>query len=209
MNMKADLKPKLKNPYPGIDFQRAYEYLLKIKKQFPSRNIFERKELLERGLGFPENHGTGHNVVGSLAHYGLVWRETTKNQTCYRVTSTALQLLAAEEDHDKWKIFALEAATSPVVFDFLFSKYNGQLPLGVDDLLIRKYPEVTSKNVGAIIYRYKVSLKFVEADGSTNTTATATEVEVITDKIHKIDMGNGIIMSIPEKTLREIIKTSL
>ena len=80
--------------------------------------------------------------------------------------------------------------------------------------LIRKYPEVTLKNVGAIIHRYKMSLKFVSAGepttGIPKPIAEQHDLQDETaDKHLDIDMGDGIVVSVPEKTLRKLLKSYL
>lgn len=154
---------QLKNPYPAIDLRRAYDYLSKIREKLPQQDAFGRKELLE-GLGFSEKNGTGHNVVGALSHYGLLYRETNKNSTTYKITHEALDLLSAETDLERWTRLAQRSAVHPKLFHFLATEYpDNKLPVGLENRLIRRYVEVTPKNVSAIIYRYKESLKFVEA----------------------------------------------
>ena len=155
----------LKNPYPAIDLRRAYDHLLKLRTNFPKKDALGRQELLVDGLGFSETSSTGHNIVGALSHYGLLHRNTIRGQTSYRITQEALELVAAEADKEKWAILAHRAATRPILFHFLASEYpDNKLPVGLEGRLIRKYGEVTPKNVGAIIYRYKESLKFADSN---------------------------------------------
>jgi hypothetical protein len=199
-------KPKLKNPYPAIDFEKAYIYLLGIRKAFPRKNKFGRKELLEDGLGFSKNNGSGHNVVGALGHYNLIRREGSKSQTSYNITPEADRLLSYEDKPDEWVEFALKLSMSPVLFEYLYSKYpDGNLPVGVDTALVKKYQEVNDKNVGAIIRRYRGSLNFVRSKLPEKTVKNPENNDSI-GKTFEVNMGDGMIMSIPESTLVDILK---
>ncbi len=162
--------PKLRNPFPSIDLKRAYDYLKKVKNNIPGQDRLERKVLIVQGLGIKEGNSNGDNVVGSLAHYSLVHRVILSGRTYYQITDEAKDLLAVENNREKWKELAMRLATNPVLFAFLASEYpDGNLPLEVSGRLIRKYPEVTNKNVGAITHRYTESIKFAkEGPGDLN-----------------------------------------
>jgi len=208
MPVQNTIKSRLKNPYPAIDFEKAYGYLLGVREKFPERSKFSRKELLEEGLGFPENNGAGHNVVGALAHFNLIHREGSKDRISYNITPEADRLLNYEDKPIKWAEFAIKAATSPILFTYLYSKYpDGNLPVGVDAALIKRYREVNDKNVGAIIRRYQTSLRFVRSKTPSSNANTPREVSERTEKTFEVNMGGGIVMSIPESTLVSILKT--
>lgn len=195
---------QLKNPYPAIDLRRAYNYLLKLTDTFPGKNTFGRKELLE-GMGFQEKNGTGHNVVGALSHFGLLRRETLKNITTYNMTQDAIELLKPETDKERWRQLAHKAAVNPILFRYLALEFSDNLPVGLEGRLIRKFKEVNAKNVKAIIYRYKESLKFVDSGlGSAAARPPLTEGEVsyvstveLMDFPFPLSDGTSVVFALP------------
>ncbi len=210
----------LKNPYPAINFERAYEYLKQLKARSTNKDAFGRKELLD-ALGFNEKNVIGHNVIGSLSHYRLIWRDDIKirkgGSATYRITSTASRLLQAETSPETWKTLAVEAATAPELFRFVSSKYPEEaLPTSLKTELITKYNRVGDKNVNAIISRYEQSLSFVELKYK-ELQKHKEGGEMIDlekdghgkDKTISVNLGDGITMTLPEPVLADILRRHL
>jgi hypothetical protein len=207
--------PQLRNPFPSIDLEKAYEYLARILEKFPGVTDFQRNQLLVEALRFPENSGTGHNAIGALSHYGLLVRLGSKENIIYHLTDEAKKLHFSHSTK-AWRDQAMKAATNPILFGFLYSQYGDkELPHSIRTTLIKKYKEVNNNNIGAILSRYKKSIEFAQNTeiiiDETQVDQTKIQDNILTKKLvsEKIDIevGNGVTISIPKDKLIEIIKT--
>jgi hypothetical protein len=216
------IKPRLRNPYPSIDFEKAYEYLNELIRKFPNKSVFDRQELLEEGLGFAEKNSAGHNVVGSLIHYGLIERSRSnrigqKGSSDYIVTQPAYELLASEQDIEKWQRLASNHICMPELFGYINLKYPNTLPpRDVFSFLNRKFNSVDPKKLRAAIERYNRNFNFIK---NPRITTSGNEPMMEQKAIQKpnyalsgdvdIDLGSGISVRIPQLLLAKIVKDHL
>lgn len=219
MSYKPTVEPKLKNPYPSIGFGDAYAHLLKVYKELGSV-LFDRKALLTKGLGFPEKSGAGHNVVGSLSHYGLLTKIVIGKSVQYKLTDLAIQLASTEYDSPEWREVALQSATAPQLHRDLYMRFtSGALPPDVGNLLMQRYDKVNEKNVQKIIDIYKKSLISAGITEATtppvdqalppNPTRDNPAKVSTSQSFIDIDLGDGVIAHLPKKALLELYEQEL
>ena len=199
---------RMKNPYPSLDLEEAYKWIARLKDNVNSTRTLDRPALRE-ALGLKATNPLTDNVIASLTHYGLVGRPM---RSAYRISDLAFQLLKAPFKSTEWQFLALKSATAPELFDYLYSHYGANLPVDADKTILdeerEEYRNINRENVKRILELYLASLAFAGAKQS-NTTVTSkngnTTVRLTgADSFIDVDLGDGITIRVPKKTLLEI-----
>jgi hypothetical protein len=161
MPQKKNALLAMRNPYPSIDFQEAYEWAAKLKDHMDPAVAVDRA-LLKSMLGLPASSGTSDNIIGSLVHFGLISRPT---KSSYSLSDLAIQLHDVHFKSDEWKALALKSINTPELYKYLYERYSADLPVDIEEKIVEEkrseYRNI-GDNVGRVISDYRTSLEFAE-----------------------------------------------
>lgn len=149
----------LTKTYPATDLETTYKYLLRIRDLIKRGQAMERVELRE-GLDFKSDSGRASSIISALLHFGLL----DKKDKQYLPTKLAIDLLLATEKNqkDRWRELGFKAATTPKLFNQLYSRFKATLPHDIKTRLSMGY-RIKGKQVESVIKNYQKSLEFAEA----------------------------------------------
>lgn len=192
----------VRTPYPRISFERAYNYLLKIRAAYPTTSSLSKTQIVQ-ALGFSSTSGTAHTALGALSHYGFAYKTGIQQNLRYHLTDLALKLIGAQGS-STWTALALKSATLPETFSFLRSYHEyGHLPDDIESQLIGRYDEVNTKNVNDVIKLFYDSMNFISRD-------LPVELELSESSSpqeqYKVSLGNGMVVSATEEVIAKALK---
>lgn len=166
MLKKKSASSAMRNPYPAIDFKEAHKWVTKLKNHI-DQSVAVDRTTLRIAMNLPPNSGPADNIISSLTHFGLIERPT---KSSYQLSDLAFQILNAQLKDTEWKLLALQAVTSPDLYDYLYKRYGADLPVDIESKMVEEsrdeYRNIHYSNVDRIIRNYKTSLKFIEIQGT-------------------------------------------
>lgn len=194
--MHNNTQKTTKIPYPRINLEKAYNYLLKIRAAYPTTTSLTRSQIVQV-LDLTPTSGTAHTALGALSHYGFAYKTGLQQDLHYHLTDLALKLVDSWCTSE-WRSFAFKSVRTPETFNFLYSYHEDDaLPRDIEDQLIKRYDEVTTKNVATIIKLYHASMAFIDRD----LPAELSIDDASTQKQYTFSLHNGMTISAPEEVI--------